>query len=125
EQLRLQPQLPCHRPPSPLGKGIGDRSHRSQRSDAMTTANDPFGARKQLPLPGAAATYYSLDALAARGITAADLQRLPFTVRILLENLLRQCDGKIATEEDVLALAHWRPTDRDYAFLPARVLLQD
>jgi aconitate hydratase len=91
----------------------------------MTTANDPFGARRQLPLPGEAATYYSLDALAARGITAADLQRLPFTVRILLENLLRQCDGKIATEEDVLALARWRPTDRDYAFLPARVLLQD
>jgi aconitate hydratase len=91
----------------------------------MPAISDPFGARAQLNVPGEPVNYYRLDALAARGIGADAIARLPFTVRILLENLLRQCDGRIATEEDVLALARWQPSERDYAFLPARVLLQD
>src|SRR5579883_3073297 len=91
----------------------------------MPATSDPVGARAQLNVPGEPVSYYRLDALAARGVGADAIGRLPFTVRILLENLLRQCDGKIATEDDVLALARWQPSERDYAFLPARVVLQD
>jgi aconitate hydratase len=59
----------------------------------------------------------------------ASLDRLPFTVRIFLENLLRQGGTEFADEEDVLALAQWSPErageDLEFAFLPARVVLQD
>ncbi|MHB8573715.1 MAG: aconitate hydratase AcnA [Dehalococcoidia bacterium] len=87
---------------------------------------DPFGARATIELAGESVTYYRLAALASRGIT--DLHRLPYTVRIIVENLLRRCDGEVVTEEDVLNLARWRPggpADQEFAFLPARVLLQD
>ena len=90
----------------------------------MAAVHDPFNARAQLAIPGGEpVTIYRIDALAAHGVS--DLARLPYTVRILLENALRHCDGRVATESDVLELAHWHPTLRDYPFLPARVLLQD
>jgi len=84
---------------------------------------DPFGALSTLEIAGGSVDYFRLDALQQRGI--ADLQRLPYTVRILLENVLRLCDNKLVSEDDVLALARWEPGTRDFPFLPARVLLQD
>jgi aconitate hydratase len=68
---------------------------------------------------------YRLDALAARGVS---LDRLPFSLKILLENLLRHEDGTTVTADDVLALGRWDPgavPEREIAFRPARVLLQD
>src|SRR5579871_520745 len=85
-----------------------------------------FGARQSLATAAGPVTYYRLATLADQGI--ADLTRLPFTVKIFLENLLRLAGGPHATEEDVNTLARWnpaRPADHTFAFLPARVILQD
>ncbi len=69
---------------------------------------------------------WSLEALErAAGVT---LSRLPVSLRVLLENLLRHEDGRAITAEDVVALASWdpmKPPEREIAFYPARVLLQD
>ncbi len=68
---------------------------------------------------------FRLDALTKAGI---DVRRLPYSLRILLENLLRTEDGVIVTAEDIEALARWTPDSglaREIAFTPARVLLQD
>jgi aconitate hydratase len=94
----------------------------------MSTYKDVFGARSTLEGVDGAITYYWLDALAKQGVQGLD--RLPFTVKILLENLLRHIDGELVTEEDVLALANWTPgkaatADAEYPFMPGRVLMQD
>ena len=67
---------------------------------------------------------HRLDAVASAG----ELARLPFSVRVLLENLLRRIDGRSMTEDDVRALASWRfgeSEPREIAFMPARVIHQD
>ena len=92
----------------------------------MTTPNDPLGALATLETPAGPVSYYRLERLAELGI--ADLNRLPFSIRILIENLLRRLDGVIVTEDDVRSLASWAPgalSPQELAFLPARVLLQD
>jgi aconitate hydratase len=90
----------------------------------MTMAEDRFGARAELP---GGLAYFRLEALARRGV--GDVSRLPMTVKILLENLLRHVGDRFVTDDDVAALAGWdgRPPekDRERAFVPARVLLQD
>src|SRR5919109_3169268 len=93
----------------------------------MTDKRIPFGARRTLSSDEVTAEYYSLGELAKQGIVA-NLDRLPFTVKVLLENVLRHCDDARACEDDVLALARWnaqRPADEELPFMPARVLLQD
>src|SRR5205085_5205547 len=94
----------------------------------MTTHKDVFGAR--IPLKGVAGTiyYYNLESLAQHGVQ--ELERLPFTIKIMLENALRQAGSELVGEEDVLSLARWVPgqaskSEAEYPFLPARVLLQD
>jgi aconitate hydratase len=85
-----------------------------------------FGARQRLSTSSGSVAYYRLAALAEQGI--ADLTHLPFTIKIFLENLLRLCGGPHVIEEDVTTLAHWNPSqpqDHTFAFLPARVILQD
>src|ERR1700736_2510560 len=94
----------------------------------MTTYKDVFGARATLQGAYGTLNYYRLGALVQRGVQGLD--RLPFTVKIILENLLRNAGGELVTEDDVLALAHWVPgqsakTEAEYPFLPGRVLLQD
>jgi aconitate hydratase len=87
--------------------------------------SNSFGARATLNVSGHEYEIYRLDALASHGIT---LSRLPFSLRILLENLLRTEDGRSVTAEDILALANWQPQaepDKEVAFTPARVILQD
>jgi aconitate hydratase len=90
----------------------------------MTMAEDRFGARARLP---GGLAYYRLEALDRRGV--GDVSRLPMTVKILLENLLRHAGDRFVSDDDVVALAGWdgRPPehDRERAFVPARVLLQD
>src|SRR5579875_1532403 len=93
----------------------------------MTTHDDVFGARATLESAYGPVTYFHLAALAKRG---AQLDRLPYTVKIILENALRHLDGALVTEDEVLALADWQPgqagqVEAEYPFFPARVLLQD
>jgi aconitate hydratase len=69
---------------------------------------------------------YSLPQLEKEGV--GPVSRLPFSIRILLESVLRNCDGKRIAEEDVVKLANWRPTAKrtdEVPFLVARILLQD
>ena len=87
---------------------------------------NPFGARSTLDVPEGTLTYYRLGALADRGL--AELDRLPFSIRVLLENVLRHAGNGIVEEEHVEAVAGWRPEpDRsvEVPFMPARVVLQD
>ncbi|MGI8926555.1 MAG: aconitase family protein, partial [Tepidiformaceae bacterium] len=87
---------------------------------------DTFKSRAALASGGKSYAYFRLPALAEAGIGHVD--RLPFSLKILLENLLRYEDGRGVTPEDVVALAGWVPNaanGREIAFTPARVLLQD
>ncbi|MER3401300.1 MAG: aconitate hydratase AcnA [Thermoflexus sp.] len=87
---------------------------------------DRFEAKALLPTAAGTVVYYRLGRLAELGV--GDPARLPFSIRVLLENLLRHCDGQLVSEEDVLVLARWSPQDlpdREIPFMPARVLLQD
>ncbi len=97
-------------------------------SSTPASRQDPFGTRGTLSTShGTTVTYYQLAALAQQGLT--ELDTLPFTVRILLENLLRHVGSEFVDREDVLTLAKWSPTavapDAELAFLPGRVVLQD
>ena len=86
---------------------------------------DSFGSRSTLTVGGRDFRLARLDALETRGWSIA---RLPYALRILLENLLRREDGEVVRAEDIEALAQWNPKalpDREIAFMPARVLLQD
>ncbi len=86
---------------------------------------DSFGVRSTLHVQGREVDYFSLTA-GVEGI--GDISRLPFSLKILLENLLRHEDGEAVTGEDIAAMVHWDPkkqSDREIAFTPARVLLQD
>jgi len=72
-------------------------------------------------------TIYSLRELESKGVIK-DLSKMPYSVKVLVESMLRQRDGKVITDEDVLTAASWNPkenTDRDIPWIPARVLLQD
>ena len=87
---------------------------------------DVFGARASLQTAGGPAVIYRLDRLEKSGRGA--VSRLPFSIKVLLEALLRNCDGALVTEEDVTALASWKaqaPAPREVPFKPARVILQD
>ncbi|HEX5484083.1 MAG TPA: aconitate hydratase AcnA [Terriglobia bacterium] len=89
-------------------------------------ANDPFGSRATFELQGTRAVMYRLDRLEKGGVGA--VSRLPFSIKILLESLLRNCDGDLVREEHVKALAAWSGKERsseDVPFKPARVILQD
>ena len=86
---------------------------------------DSFGARETLRVGDRTYTYFRLDALSTRGHAIATL---PFSLKVLLENLLRYEDGRSVEASDIEALAGWTPgtaIDREIAFRPARVLLQD
>ena len=87
---------------------------------------DSFGSRSQIAAGGTSYDYFRLSALTDAGI--GHVGQLPFSLKILLENLLRHEDGRAVDEGDVRALAAWAPNsgdDREIAFTPARVLLQD
>ncbi len=92
----------------------------------MSAMNNPFGSRATLKTGSGNATLFRLDQVEKEGL--GTVSRFPFSVKVLLEAVLRNCDGKLATEEDVKALAGWQPKDpgdRELPFQPARVILQD
>jgi aconitate hydratase len=84
-----------------------------------------FGARSTLRVGEREYRIFRLQALEKEGV---DVSRLPYSLRILLENLLRTEDGVTVTRDDVLALARWNPaekSEREIAYTPARTVLQD
>ena len=102
-----------------------DRLDRSKLLQSGEMAHpDSFGARETRELGGRKVELFRIDALQAR----YDVFRLPYTLRILLENVLRNEDGVTVTQRDVEAVAGWiasaEPT-QEISFMPARVLLQD
>src|ERR1044071_628490 len=86
-----------------------------------------FNSLKDLPLPsGRKGQYYSLAALEAAGL--GKVSRMPHSIRIVLESVLRNCDGKKVTEEHVRELAAWKavaPRTDEIPFVVARIVLQD
>jgi aconitate hydratase len=92
----------------------------------VTTGLDTLRAKRTLTVDGKNYFYYSLPALSEAGY--AKVARLPFSLKVLLENLLRYEDGRTVSAEDVKFLADWQPAggeDREIAYRPARVLMQD
>ena len=91
-----------------------------------TTGNDTLGTRSTLSVGGKNYAYYSLDKAAAQ---LGDVSRLPFSMKVLLENLLRFEDGGFTvSKDDVQALVDWQKdphSNREIQYRPARVLLQD
>ena len=92
----------------------------------MTDGQYRANSRRQLKVAGKTYDYFSLAALAETGF--GDIARLPFSLKVLLENLLRHEDGRTVSSDDVANLAEWAKTgssDREIAYRPARVLMQD
>jgi len=91
----------------------------------MSKSVNSFGSQSTLNSGDRTYEIYRLSALEKKGVT---LSRLPYSLRILLENLLRQEDGKSVTANDIEFLAKWDPKaepSREIAYMPARVLMQD
>ncbi|MFN3191703.1 MAG: aconitate hydratase AcnA [Aureliella sp.] len=93
---------------------------------AAESSLDPFAARTPLGIEGSDISYYSLPKLEEAGLGA--ISKLPISIRILLEAVLRNCDGYVVTEDDVRQLAQWNassPAPVEVPFMPSRVVLQD
>ena len=92
----------------------------------MPTFLDTYKTRRQLAAAGKSFTIFSLPALERAGFSR--VSKLPVSLRVLLENLLRMEDGRVVKSEDIEALARWDPKakpSKEIQFTPARVLLQD
>src|SRR5258707_9607391 len=87
-------------------------------------ATNSFGARSTLAVDGKSYTIYKLDALEKHGFSLA---RMPYSIKVMIENVLRREDGVIVTKGQIEALARWngKGGEREVSFMPARVLLQD
>ncbi len=95
--------------------------------DAETPSLDSFNCRKTLTSGGKTYVYYSLPDAEKNGL--AGVSKLPFSMKVLLENLLRHEDGRSATKADIEAVAAWLTdkgkASKEIGFRPARVLMQD
>ena len=92
----------------------------------MASPRDPFNALRTLTSQGKTSRFYSLPALEAAGL--GKISRLPVSIRIVLESVLRNCDGVAVTEQDVRTLAAYnaaKPVDTEIPFVVARIVLQD
>ena len=93
----------------------------------MTTVNNLFSARQTFDLGnGRQGSFYSLPALEKAGL--GNISRLPVSLRIVLESVLRNCDGKRVSEANVRSLAQWQPNAKRTEEVPvvvSRIVLQD
>ena len=92
----------------------------------MKQVDDVFGCRATFDAGSGTAAFYRLETLEQAGV--GSVARLPFSIKVLLESVLRHCDGQLFREQDVAALAHWNAasvTPEEIPFMPARVVLQD
>ncbi|MEH7581134.1 aconitate hydratase AcnA [Priestia megaterium] len=90
------------------------------------TKKDVFNARSSFDLNGSTYNYYRLQALEEAGL--GNVSKLPYSIKVLLESVLRQVDGRVITKEHVENLAKWGTKDIkdiDVPFKPSRVILQD
>src|SRR5260370_6979340 len=93
---------------------------------ATMTSLDSFKCCRTLKVGSKTYAYYSLLVAEKNGLKG--ISRLPFSMKVLLENLLRHEDGRSVSKEDIQACAQWLKTkssEREIAFRPARVLMQD
>jgi aconitate hydratase len=98
-----------------------------EKKITMATQSHPDSFTSQSTLSSGSKNYHFFSLKALEG-TGVNLARLPFSLRILLENLLRHEDGRTVTADDIKFLANWNPTaepSREIAYMPARVLMQD
>lgn len=92
----------------------------------MSKTKNSYGTATELSVNGQPYHYHSLPALAAQKI--GHIAKLPYSIRVLLENLLRYEDGVTITRDDIAALANWdakATPEREIFFMPSRVILQD
>src|SRR2546427_7887177 len=92
----------------------------------MATVTNPFGAQANLTSKAGDVTIYRLAKLQEAGI--GNLEKLPFSIKVLLESCLRNTDNFEVAEDDVRALANWQADQTTFVelpFKPARVILQD
>jgi aconitate hydratase len=90
----------------------------------MTTYTDPLGVKSTLSTQKGTVHYYSLGKLEEKGY--GDLARMPVTVKILLESVLRQIDGIAVTEDHLKSLMRWRESlAGEFPYKPSRILMQD
>jgi aconitate hydratase len=92
----------------------------------MTDNRDQLKARKVLKTPSGNVVYFDLNT--ASDNLGVELDSLPYTIRVLLENVLRHCSNGTVTEDDVATVTHWTAKDSargDIPFMPSRVLMQD
>jgi aconitate hydratase len=90
------------------------------------TCLNSFKARRTMTVGEKTYVYFSLAAAEKNGLTG--ISRLPYSLKVLLENLLRHEDGQIVKASDICAFSEWlktRSSEREIAFRPARVLMQD
>ncbi len=103
-----------------------NKGEKVEMTNQVKTNQDTFQARKSFTVNGKTYNYYSLQALEDAGI--GNVSRLPYSVKVLLESVLRQVDGRVITKEHVENLAKWGTNelkDIDVPFKPSRVILQD
>src|SRR4051794_17298558 len=99
-------------------------THMNFREEVASMAHDPFGASTPLNTSSGDVEIYSLKKL--DGKVEGDVFSLPFSIRVMLESLLRNAGGKFVSEEDVEALANWPESiGGELAYLPARIVMQD
>src|ERR1700752_150366 len=97
----------------------------STRTETRMASKDSFGAKSTLDVEGTSYEIFRLDAVTGEGL---DVASLPFSLKVLLENLLRTEDGADITADDIRALAGWdadADPDKEIQFTPARVIMQD
>ncbi|MBX9862590.1 MAG: aconitate hydratase AcnA [Hyphomicrobium sp.] len=96
-------------------------------TSGTTVSLDSFNARRTLDVEGAKYVYYSLPEAEKNGLTG--ISNLPFSMKVLLENLLRHEDGRSVTKADIVAMSEWLQNtgkaEKEIGFRPARVLMQD
>src|SRR6266852_5692705 len=98
----------------------------------MTSGSTPRSAfsdaRASLETSGGAVTYFRLASLAEHGLSG--VERLPMTIKVLLENLVRNAGNGVVRDSEIETLARWRGSltpeeEAEFPFYPARVLMQD
>src|SRR3954468_19791394 len=97
--------------------------HSLTQRTAVMQSLDSFKCRKMLKAGNKSYAYFSLAAAEKNGLKG--IAKLPYSMRVLLENLLRHEDGQTVTKDDIKAVVDWartRTSDREIAFRPARVL---
>ncbi|MEJ7833059.1 MAG: aconitate hydratase [Nocardioides sp.] len=107
---------------------MGSSFRRALDEETAVASQDSFGAKSTLDVGDTSYEIYRLDAVSGDGLAHDAVASLPFSLKVLLENLLRTEDGSDITADDILALAGWdadAEPDKEIQFTPSRVIMQD